>query len=59
MGKFNVNTMVFFVPFSYVQVYFGVSTLIDAASDDGLKAEDEQKEVTVFLLYFYAFIFLW
>ncbi|KAJ6703522.1 TRANSMEMBRANE PROTEIN HTP-1 RELATED [Salix viminalis] len=25
-------------------VYFGVSTLIDAASSDGLKAEDEQKE---------------
>ncbi|XP_050221672.1 GDT1-like protein 1, chloroplastic [Mercurialis annua] len=25
-------------------VYFGVSTLIDASSSDGLKAEDEQKE---------------
>lgn len=25
-------------------VYFGVSTLIDATSSDGLKAEDEQKE---------------
>lgn len=25
-------------------VYFGVSTLVDASSDDGLKADDEQKE---------------
>ncbi|KAL5974527.1 hypothetical protein ACLOJK_031192 [Asimina triloba] len=28
-----------------VEVYFGVSTLLDATSSDGLKAEEEQKEV--------------
>lgn len=27
------------------QVYFGVSTLLDATSSDSLKAEDEQREV--------------
>ena len=31
--------------FCCIQVYFGVSTLADAISDDGLKAEEEQKEV--------------
>lgn len=45
-------------------MYFGVTTLLDASSSDGLKAEDEQKEVipyadrhllqcpTITLLYF-------
>ncbi|XP_022146057.1 GDT1-like protein 1, chloroplastic isoform X2 [Momordica charantia] len=28
-------------------VYFGVSTLLDASSSDGLKAEDEQKEAEI------------
>ncbi|KAF5753385.1 putative Gdt1 family protein [Helianthus annuus] len=28
-------------------VYFGVSTLLDASSDDGLKAEEEQKEAEI------------
>ncbi|WCJ26398.1 GDT1-like protein 1 chloroplastic [Euphorbia peplus] len=28
-------------------VYFGISTLIDASSSDGLKAEDEQKEAEI------------
>lgn len=28
-----------------LQVYFGVSTLLDASSSDGMKAEEEQKEV--------------
>ncbi|XP_065858728.1 GDT1-like protein 1, chloroplastic [Euphorbia lathyris] len=28
-------------------IYFGVSTLIDASSSDGLKAEDEQKEAEI------------
>lgn len=31
--------------YEWIQVYFGVSTLIDASSSDSLKAEDEQKEV--------------
>lgn len=31
--------------FWYFQVYFGVSTLLEASSGDGLKAEEEQKEV--------------
>lgn len=31
--------------FYWDQVYFGVSTLLDASSSDGLKSEDEQKEV--------------
>lgn len=31
------------------QVYFGVSTLLDASSSDGLKAEEEQREVTFLL----------
>lgn len=31
------------------QVYFGVSTLLDASSSDGLKAEEEQREVTILL----------
>lgn len=31
------------------QVYFGVSTLLDASSSDGLKAEEEQKEVGNFI----------
>ncbi|KAL5999074.1 hypothetical protein ACLOJK_010024 [Asimina triloba] len=29
---------------AYLLVYFGVSTLLDATSSDGLKAEEEQKE---------------
>lgn len=29
------------------QVYFGVTTLIDASSSDSQKAEDEQKEVLI------------
>ena len=32
------------------QVYFGVSTLLDATSSDSLKAEDEQKEVILLRL---------
>lgn len=32
-------------------MYFGVSTLLDAASSDGMKADEEQKEVIyIFLL---------
>lgn len=29
----------------WLQVYFGVSSLLDASSSDGQKAEEEQKEV--------------
>lgn len=32
------------------QVYFGVSTLLDASSGDSLKAEEEQKEVEILLI---------
>lgn len=28
-------------------MYFGVSTLLDASSSDGMKAEEEQKEVSL------------
>lgn len=31
--------------FNKLQVYFGVSTLLDAASSDNQKADEEQKEV--------------
>lgn len=31
-------------------MYFGVSTLLDAASGDGMKADEEQKEVNYIIL---------
>lgn len=32
------------------QVYFGISSLIEASSGDGLKAGEEQKEVNLLLI---------
>lgn len=48
---YTICSLVSFMPNNTdrFQVYFGVSTLLDASSSDGLKAEEEQREVTILL----------